>query len=105
MPITKIISPKIIMYSLFLDNLHTLIEITNDYAESENLAGRVIAKETYLSVSRCIGMLFIVLCNYFLSESMYLYVSVITLSLSPILLVINANLYHKRRDALKSKNI
>ena len=73
----------------------------NDYAEKENLVGRVIAKETYLSVSRCIGMLFIVACNYFLSESMYLYVSVITLSLSPLLVVLNANLYHKKRDQLK----
>ena len=73
----------------------------NDYAEKENLVGRVIAKETYLSVSRCIGMLFIVACHYFLSESMYLYVSVITLSLSPLLVVLNANLYHKKRDQLK----
>ena len=75
----------------------------NDYAENENLAGRVIAKETYLSIARCIGMLFIVLCNYFLGEEMYLYVSVITLSLSPIILVMNANLYHKRRDLNKCK--
>ena len=77
----------------------------NDYADKENLAGRVIAKETYLSVARCIGMLFIVACNYFLPENMYLYVSVILLSLSPIVLVINANLYHKRRDTLKAGKI
>ena len=89
----------------FFNNAFNIIIMNaiNDYAHNENLVGRVIAKETYLSVSRCIGMLFIVTCNYFLPENMYLYVSVILLSLSPIILVINANLYHKRRDALKSK--
>lgn len=32
-------------YSLFLDNLHTLIEITNDYAESEDVL--VLVKDSY----------------------------------------------------------
>ncbi len=74
----------------------------NDYAQNENLVGRVIAKETYLSVSRCIAMLFIVACNYLLPENLYLYVSVILLSCFPIILVIYANIYHKKRDALKN---
>ena len=91
----------------FYGNAFNIITMNalNDYADKENLAGRVIAKETYLSVARCIGMLFIVACNYFLPENMYLYVSVILLSLSPIVLVINANLYHKRRDTLKAGKI
>ncbi|MGN1343376.1 MAG: MFS transporter [Traorella sp.] len=73
----------------------------NDYGKEENLAGRVIAKETYLSVSRCLGMLFIVLCHNLLGEGLYLYVSVILLSLSPIILVIYSNRYHKKRDQMK----
>lgn len=73
----------------------------NDYAQQENLVGRVIAKETYLSASRCIGMLFIVLCHMILPENMYLYVSVLILSVFPIILVIYSNAYHKKRDQLK----
>lgn len=76
----------------------------NDYDKQENIVGRVIARETYLSISRCIGMLFIVLCHSLLPENVYLYVSVITLSLSPIVLVIYSNSYHKKRDAMKSLN-
>ena len=73
-----------------------------DYASSENLVGRVIAKETYLSASRCISMLFIVLCEKLLPGDMYLYVSVIILSLFPIIQVIYCNHYHKKRDSLKT---
>lgn len=76
----------------------------NDYDKQENIAGRVIARETYLTISRCLGMLFIVLCNKIFSETIYLYVSVITLSLSPIILMLYSNRYHKKRDAMKSLN-
>ena len=76
----------------------------NDYDKQENIVGRVIARETYLTISRCLGMLFIVLCNKMLSEMIYLYVSVITLSLSPIALAAYSNRYHKKRDAMKSLN-
>ena len=79
----------------FYGNAFNIITMNalNDYVENENLVGRVIAKETYLSVSRCIGMLFIVACNYFLPENMYLYVSVILLSLSKPKTVCPAALY------------
>ena len=73
----------------------------NDYSKTENLAGRIIAKETYLSLSRCLGMLFIVLCEKIFPGNIYLYVSVLILSLSPIVLVIYANIYHKKRDGAK----
>ena len=76
----------------------------NDYDKQENIVGRVIARETYLTISRCLGMLFIVLCNKMFSETIYLYVSVITLSLSPIVLAAYSNIYHKKRDAMKSLN-
>ncbi|MBQ7890519.1 MAG: MFS transporter [Erysipelotrichaceae bacterium] len=76
----------------------------NDYDKQENIVGRVIAREIYLTISRCLGMLFIVFCNKMFSEMIYLYVSVITLSLSPIALAAYSNRYHKKRDAMKSVN-
>lgn len=76
---------------------------TSECAKDGNLVGRVIARETYLSVSRCLGMLFIVLCHRLLPENMYLYVSVLLLSLFPIILVVYSNRYHKKRDRLKRK--
>lgn len=70
----------------------------SDYSKSENLAGRVIAKEAYLSLSRCLGMLFIVFCEKVFTVESYLYIAVLTLSISPIIHVIYSNFYHKRRD-------
>lgn len=70
----------------------------SDYSKTENLAGRVIAKEAYLSLSRCLGMLFIVLCERIFTGNSYLYISVLTLSISPIILVTYSNFYHKKRD-------
>ena len=45
---------------------------------------RVVAKETYLSLSRCISMLFVLTCYQLLPENMYLQVSVFILTLSTI---------------------
>ncbi len=73
----------------------------SDYSKTENLAGRVIAKETYLSLSRCLGLLFVVLCERIFPENVYLYIAVLTLSISPIILVTYSNIYHKKR---KQKN-
>ncbi|HPW53017.1 MAG TPA: MFS transporter [Erysipelotrichaceae bacterium] len=70
----------------------------SDYSKTENLAGRIIAKEAYLTVSRCLGLLFIVLCEKVFPGNTYLYVSVLTLSVSPIILVIYSNFYHTKRE-------
>lgn len=70
----------------------------NDYANEENITGRVIAREIYLTISRCGAMLFIVLCYNVLPGDMYLFVSVMVLSLMPIVHMFYANHYHKNRD-------
>ena len=72
-----------------------------DYAPFENIIGRVIAKETYLSFGRCFGMLSIVLCYFFLPEAWYLKVTVIFCSLFPIILTTYATFYHKKREKNK----
>lgn len=59
---------------------------------SENLTGRVIAKEIYLSFGRCFGMLCIVLSSFIFSSDMYLLISVILCSLFPILLALYVKL-------------
>ena len=63
------------------------------YDKKENIVGRVIAKELYLSVGRCFGMFCIVMCSMILSDELYLPVSVIFCSLFPIVLVLYARRY------------
>ena len=50
----------------------------------QEMTARVVARETYLSISRCISMLFVLICYKLLPSSMYLYVSVFILTLSTI---------------------
>ena len=73
----------------------------NDYADHENITGRIIAREIYISVSRCGSMLFIVLCYNIFKGDLYLFISVMILSLMPIVHMIYANRYHKNRDKQK----
>ena len=56
------------------------------YAEDENMIGRVIVKEVYLSIGRCFGMFLIVMSSWILPENLYLPVSVIFCSLFPLIL-------------------
>ena len=78
-----------------------MMNAIQDYAGSENVVGRVIAKETYQSVGRCLGMTCIVLCYLWLPDSLYLPVSVIFCSSFPVILTVYATGYHRRRDRLK----
>lgn len=48
------------------------------------MTARVVVRETYLSASRCISMLFIIICYRLLPESIYLQVSVFILALATI---------------------
>lgn len=75
-----------------------------DYSAQENVAGRVIAKETALSIGRCFGMICIVISYFILPDKTYLLVSVLFTSMFPIILYFYANNYHKKRDMLKSNN-
>lgn len=74
-----------------------------DYAKEENVIGRVIAKETYQSLGRCLGMACIVLCYLILPENLYLIVSVIFCSSFPVIVTTYATFYHRHRDALKAQ--
>lgn len=70
-------------------NPYSLLAMNNiqTYSKSENMIGRVIAKEIYLSFGRCFGMFLIVLSSILLPETMYLPVSVVFCSLFPIVLI------------------
>ncbi|MDO5332052.1 MAG: MFS transporter [Bacillota bacterium] len=48
------------------------------------MTARVVARETYLSLSRCTSMLIVIMCYKFLPESIYLQVSVPILALATI---------------------
>ena len=88
-------------------NPYTIIMMNavQDYADSENILGRIIAKETYLTIGRCSGMILIVLCSLVLPENLYLPVSVVICSLFSVVLVIYATIYHQKRDQLKSAGL
>ncbi len=79
-----------------------MMNACHDYEENENITGRVIAREIYISVSRCVSMLFIVLCYNVLPGNTYLFVSVGVLSLMPIVHMFYANRYHRIRDGNKN---
>ncbi len=67
---------------------YSLVTMNNiqKYADEENIIGRVIVKEVYLSIGRCLGMFLIVMASWILPENLYLPVSVIFCSLFPIIL-------------------
>ena len=69
----------------------------NEAAKGENVIGRVIAKEFYMTVGRCVGMLAIVLCSFVMPEELYLPVSVIFCSLFPIWLILYDEWYRKQQ--------
>ena len=76
-----------------------------DYAAQENIVGRVIVRETYQSIGRCLGMAAIVLCSWILPETLYLPVAVIFCSCFPIAMAVYATIYHCRRDQLNAQGL
>ncbi|MFI3283590.1 MAG: MFS transporter [Erysipelotrichaceae bacterium] len=72
-------------YQLVLGNL------IQHYEEKENIIGRIVAKETYVSLGRCLGMLCVVAASYIFPGDLYLAPSVIFCSLFSVLLVVYAN--------------
>lgn len=79
------------------------MNIIQDYAEKENVVGRMIAKESALSCGRCSGMALIVLLHQLLDENLYLLVAVLILSLCPCLTYFYARAYHNKRDRANGK--
>ena len=63
-------------YNFICDN------IINSYDNQQT--ARVVGRETYLSIGRCTGMLFIVLCYFIFNSSTYLKVAISVLSIFPI---------------------
>ncbi|MCH1939949.1 MFS transporter [Holdemania massiliensis] len=76
-----------------------------DYAGQENIVGRVIVRETYQSIGRCLGMAMIVLCSWIFPSALYLPVAVIFCSAFPIAMAVYATIYHRRRDQLKAQGL
>ena len=72
------------------------MNIVQDYTSRENIVGRMIAKETALSLSRCLGMALIVVFYLVLPENLYLQVSVILLSLTAVFSYLYAQNYYNK---------
>lgn len=87
------------MATPFYANAYQLINVKQiqKFKEKENLIGRVIAKEIYLTCGRCLGMLCIIVSSFVFSENLYLIVSVFFCSLFPIILVVYASKYELHR--------
>lgn len=70
--------------SVFYDNSYNFLSANIISNYRSDMAGRVVVRETWLSISRCIGMGIIVLFYYVLPEWLYLKASVILLSITSI---------------------
>lgn len=68
----------------FYDNSYNYFSANIISHYMHDMVGRVVARETFLSLGRCLGMGLIVLCYFILPEELYLKVSVIGLSLTSI---------------------
>lgn len=66
------------------------------YDVTENIVGRVIVRETFLSFGRIFGMLMIVLASMVFDTNTYLLASVIFCSVFPILLVVYTHFHYKK---------
>ena len=73
--------------------IYNLYEHTNSYIISQitskydNIPEVVTARQTYNSLGRILGMLFIIMCYYIMPENIYLKVAVIVCSLPPLIVV------------------
>ena len=68
----------------FFDNTYNYLSATIIGKYPEEMTARVVVREVILSLGRCMGMAFIILCYSILPENLYLKVSVIILSIMPI---------------------
>lgn len=70
--------------TVFYDNSYNVLSANIIGLYKDEMTSRVVARETYLSLGRCIAMAFIILCYALLPEDMYLQVSVLLLAFTPI---------------------
>lgn len=72
--------------SVFYSNCYNYISANIIARYKDEMTARVVAKETYLSISRCMGMVLIIVLYKIIKTDIYLPISVSILSLAPILL-------------------
>ncbi len=84
----------------FYSNAYTLLGLSaiGAYEGEENVTGRVIARETYLSFGRVSGMALIVLASFVLPEQLFLPVSVVVVSLFSVAAAVFTKIEFKRHD-------
>ena len=70
--------------TVFYDNSYNYLSATIIGRYPSEMTARVVVRETYLSASRCLSMLFIIICYKVLPESIYLQVSCFILALATI---------------------
>ena len=70
---------------------------TSDYMD-ENIMGHIISKEIGITSGRLLGMLTIIAFSFIFPEEIFLPLAVIFCSLFPIILVMYATIYHKKRE-------
>jgi len=70
--------------TVLYDNSYNYLSATVIGRYPKEMTARVVVRETYLSASRCLSMLFIIACYKLLPESIYLQVSVPILALATI---------------------
>lgn len=70
--------------AVLYDNSYNYLSASIIGRYPQEMTARVVARETYLSLSRCSSMLFILVFNRFLPENIYLQVAVFILTLSTI---------------------
>lgn len=71
--------------SAFYDNSYNYLSAYIIGKYPSEMTARVVTRECSLSLGRCVGMGFIVLCYLVLPESLYIKVSITTLTLTPII--------------------
>jgi MFS transporter, YQGE family, putative transporter len=88
----------------FFINPYSIIVMNamQDYTERGSVYGHMIIKEVMLNIGRLIGMGFILLSYSILPVELYLPVAVFSSAIFAPILVLYANRYHHRRDALKA---
>lgn len=70
--------------AVLYDNSYNYLSATIIGRYPQEMTARVVARETYLSISRCSSMMFVVICFRMLPESIYLQVAVFILTLTTI---------------------
>ena len=70
--------------TVLYDNSYNYLSATVIGRYPTEMTARVVARETYLSISRCISMLVVLVCFKILPESMYIQIAVFILTLATI---------------------